>query len=196
MVFGMLLSALTLTLLTSTACGVNFELPSGREECFYEDVHEGTSINGAFAVVAGAHLDVDVFVWAPDGRQLYAANHEGEGNFAIRADRDGTYKFCFSNKMSVMSHKVVRLALNLGEPIDLNKLAKKESMENIERWILSISHTVRMIDFHQQEYSMLHDRHLNSMSSCRLWATPLRAVFDSFSSLLVELVCTNLILCG
>jgi hypothetical protein len=172
MVPGILLvCALILTLLTSTACGVNFELPSGREECFYEDVHEGTSINGAFAVVAGAHLDIDVFVWAPDGRQLYAVNHEGEGHFTIRADKDGTYKFCFSNKMSVMSHKVVRLALNLGEPIDLNKIAKKESMENIERWILSISHTVRMIDFHQQEYSMLHDRHLNSMSDCRHYPT-------------------------
>jgi p24 family protein beta-1 len=155
-------------LLACSVRGVNFELPHGREECFYEDVHEGTNINGAFAVLAGANLDIDVFVWAPDGRQLYAANHEGEGKFMIRADKDGTYKFCFSNKMSVISHKVVRLALNLGEPIDLNKLAKKESMENIERWILSISHTVRMIDFHQQEYRMLHDRHLNSALSATL----------------------------
>jgi protein ERP2 len=157
-----LLSALVCLLIVGGCLAISFELPHGHEECFYEDVHEGTNIHGAFAVVAGAHLDVDVAVWSPDGRQVYAANREGEGRFMIRADRDGTYKVCFSNKMSVMAHKAVSLVLEVGEPLDLSKIAKRESMENVERWILSISHTVRMIDFHQQEYKMLHERHLNS----------------------------------
>lgn len=63
--------------------------------------------------------------------------------------------------MSMVSHKSVKLAITTGDPIDYSKLAKKESMDNVERWIVSISHTVRMIDFHQQEYRMLHERHLN-----------------------------------
>lgn len=64
--------------------------------------------------------------------------------------------------MSMMSHKTVSLVINAGDPVDLSQLAKKESMDTVERWIVSISHTVRMIDFHQQEYRMLHDRHLKS----------------------------------
>lgn len=64
-----------------------------------------------------------------------------------------------------MAHKTVSLVLNAGDPIDLSQLAKKESMDNVERWIISISHTVRMIDFHQQEYRMLHDRHMRSKLS-------------------------------
>lgn len=64
-------------------------------------------------------------------------------------------------QMSMVSHKSVKLAITTGDPIDYSKLAKKESMDNVERWIVSISHTVRMIDFHQQEYRMLHERHLN-----------------------------------
>lgn len=61
----------------------------------------------------------------------------------------------------MVSHKTVKLVITTGDPIDFSKLAKKESMDNVERWIVSISHTVRMIDFHQQEYRNLHERHLN-----------------------------------
>lgn len=67
--------------------------------------------------------------------------------------------------MSVVSHKTVKLVITTGDPIDFSKLAKKESMDNVERWIVSITHTVRMIDFHQQEYRMLHERHLKSKLS-------------------------------
>lgn len=72
--------------------------------------------------------------------------------------------FLFSAQMSMVSHKSVKLYIVTGDPIDFSKLAKKESMDNVERWIVSISHTVRMIDFHQQEYRMLHERHLNGRS--------------------------------
>lgn len=144
---------------------INFDVGPGKIECFYEDVHAGTNINGVYAVVQGSNQDIDVQVWTPDGHEVYTANREGEGKFQIRADRDGTYKFCFSNQMSMMSHKTVKLALTTGEPLDISALAKKESMDNVERWIVSISHTVRMIDFHQQEYRLLHERHLNSTCS-------------------------------
>lgn len=70
--------------------------------------------------------------------------------------------------MSMISHKSVRLALTTGDAMDFSKLAKKEGMDNVERWIVSISHTVRMIDFHQQEYRVLHERHLQSMFPCRI----------------------------
>lgn len=159
---------------------INFDVGPGKEECFYEDVHAGTSINGAFAVTQGSHLDIDVTVHSPDGHEVYTAHREGDGKFMIKSDRDGTYKICFSNKMSMMSHKTVKLALTLGEQVDISKLAKKDSMDNVERWIISIGHTVRMIDFHQQEYSMLHDRHLNS--TCRGLNVP-NIVFNVASSL-------------
>jgi p24 family protein beta-1 len=147
------------------ANAINFDVGPGREECFFEDVHAGTNINGVYAVTEGSHLDIDVGVWTPDGHEIYSAAREGDGKFMIKAETDGTYKFCFSNKMSMVSHKNVKLVLTTGEPLDISKLAKKESMDNVERWIVSISHTVRMIDFHQQEYRMLHERHLNTVTA-------------------------------
>ncbi|PXF49435.1 Transmembrane emp24 domain-containing protein A [Gracilariopsis chorda] len=157
--------ALLLLCFARTIYAISFDLPPGTEECFFEDVHQGTTINGAFAVTQGSHMDIDVRIYAPDGTQIYNAKREGEDKFMLKADRDGTYRFCFSNKMSVVSHKTVKLVITTGDPIDFSKLAKKESMDNVERWIVSITHTVRMIDFHQQEYRMLHERHLKTVTS-------------------------------
>lgn len=70
--------------------------------------------------------------------------------------------------MSTISRKTVKLLIQTGEPLDLSKLAKKESMDNVQRWIVSISHTVKMIDFHQQEYKLLHERHLTGTSSTHI----------------------------
>lgn len=130
----------------TVAFGINFDVGPGKQECFYEDVHTGTSINGVYAVTHGSHLDIDVKVYEPSGHEVFTAVREGEGKFSIRAEKDGTYRFCFSNQMSMMSHKTVKLALTTGEPLDISKLAKKSAMDNIERWIVSISHTVRMIE--------------------------------------------------
>lgn len=152
--------AFTLTLLTGCTA-INFDIAPGKEECFFEEVHQDTQIKGAYAVTQGSHMDIDVQIYNPRGNVIYNAKRDGEGKFSLKADQDGTYKFCFSNKMSTISHKTVKLLIQTGEPVDLSKLAKKESMDNVERWIVSISHTVKMIDFHQQQYKVLHERHLN-----------------------------------
>lgn len=209
-----LVPRLLLCFIIGAASAINFDVGPGKAECFYEDVHAGTTINGVYAVTHGSHLDIDVKVYEPSGMEVFTAMREGDGKFTIRAEKDGTYRFCFSNQMSMMSHKTVKLALTTGEPLDISKLAKKDAMDNVERWIVSISHTVRMIEcvflgevfsrlvslcyfcslgdfssgvrwvwlltwtfgfsffaplsfhsFHQQEYKLLHERHLTTVTA-------------------------------
>jgi len=88
-----------LVCLGHAAIAINFDLSPGKEECFFEDVHQGTNINGAYAVTQGSHLDIDVSIFSPDAKQVYNAQREGEGKFMLKAEKDGTYKFCFSNKV-------------------------------------------------------------------------------------------------
>lgn len=77
---------------------ITFDLPPGKTECFYEDVHQGTVINGAYAVIqGGSHMDIDVTIFNPDDHQVYNAKREGEDKFQLKADKDGTYRFCFGN---------------------------------------------------------------------------------------------------
>lgn len=92
--------ALLLTALPSVSA-ISFDLPPGKVECFYEDVHQGTSINGAFAVThGGSHMDIDVTIYNPDDKQVYNAKREGEDKFMLKAEKDGTYRFCFGNTVS------------------------------------------------------------------------------------------------
>lgn len=84
---------------------INFDLPPGKEECFYEDVHQGTTINGAYAVTQGSHMDIDVRIYNPAEKQVYNAIREGEDKFMLKADMDGTYRFCFSNTVSLRWHR-------------------------------------------------------------------------------------------
>lgn len=107
-------------------------------------------------------MDIDMRVYNPKSLVVFEALREGEGKFTIPADADGSYKLCFSNKMSMVSHKTVKLVVDNGEGPDLTGLAKKEHMDSVEQTLITIAHSARMIAFHQEEYRQLHDRHLVS----------------------------------
>ena len=87
-------------LLLHAVSGISFDLRPGKEECFFEEAHKGTSINGAFAVTQGSNRDIDVFIFDPHDHQVYSASREGQDKFSIRAEMDGTYRLCFSNAVS------------------------------------------------------------------------------------------------
>lgn len=107
-------------------------------------------------------MDIDMRVYNPKSLVVFEALREGEGKFTIPADADGSYKLCFSNKMSMVSHKTVKLVVDNGDGPDLTGLAKKEHMDSVEQTLITIAHSARMIAFHQEEYRQLHDRHLVS----------------------------------
>ena len=146
----------------TTISAIKFELGPGKEECFYEEAHSKTMISGVFAVTDGTQPNIDVVVTDPQNHIVYETINEGEGKFSFRTDQDGSYKFCFGNKHSMMNKKVVSIAIHSGEVVDVDKLAKKEHLDNIQRWIVSIGDTVREVDYRQHEYKVLHERHLNS----------------------------------
>ncbi|OSX72808.1 hypothetical protein BU14_0403s0011 [Porphyra umbilicalis] len=125
----------------------------------------GHTISGAYAVTQGSHMDIDVRVYNPKSVMVYEALREGEGKFTIPTNEDGSYKLCFSNKMSMVSHKTVKLVVDNGEAPDLTGLAKKEHMDSVEQTLITIAHSARMIAFHQEEYRQLHDRHLVTVTS-------------------------------
>ncbi len=80
---------------------INFDIAPGKEECFFEEVHQGTQIKGAYAVTQGSHMDIDVQIFNPRNQVIFNAKRDGEGKFQMKADSDGTYKFCFGNKVGI-----------------------------------------------------------------------------------------------
>lgn len=52
-------------------------------------------------------MDIDVKISDPEGKIIYQGDRETRGKYTFKAHVDGIYTYCFSNKMSTMTPKVV-----------------------------------------------------------------------------------------
>ncbi|XP_064088590.1 transmembrane emp24 domain-containing protein 2-like isoform X7 [Macrobrachium nipponense] len=86
------------------------------EECFFEKATTGTKLGLAFEVAEGGFLDIDIKIMSPDGNIVHEGERESNGRYTFPASMDGVYTYCFSNKMSTMTPKIVMFSMDVGEP--------------------------------------------------------------------------------
>ena len=92
-------------------------IDSGIEnECFHERVPIGTKLGFSFEVVEGGFYDIDVEIRDPQNVILHQDERSSNGKFTIEANLDGPYKFCFSNKKSSYTPKVVIFDIDKAPP--------------------------------------------------------------------------------
>lgn len=122
------------------------------EECFFDKVEMGTklgkysdikflqvfwkpvliiclNIGLTFEISEGGFLDIDVKIVGPDNRIIYQGDRETSGKYTFAAHMPGMYTYCFSNKMSTMTPKVVMFNMEVGEPA----VAEKQEGEKLFR---------------------------------------------------------------
>ncbi|XP_053637515.1 transmembrane emp24 domain-containing protein 2 isoform X1 [Cherax quadricarinatus] len=124
-----LLALLGLLSLLATARAYFVTIDAHAEECFFEKVTAGTKLGLAFEVAEGGFLDIDIKIFSPDGKIVHEGERESNGRYTFPASMDGVYTYCFSNKMSTMTTKIVMFSMEIGDESKADKDAA-----NTEGW--------------------------------------------------------------
>lgn len=93
-----------------------------------------------FEIAEGGFLDIDVRIVGPDGRTIYQGERETSGKYTFAAHNSGVYTYCFSNKMSTMTPKVVMFNMAIGEaPKTDGEKGEGEGTDKLEDMIKELS---------------------------------------------------------
>lgn len=114
---------------------ISVVVPPHKDECFYEDVPAaGTKVYFHYMVTTGGSLDIDASVFGPDNQVVWASEKDRESRILFKASLAGVHKFCFSNKMSTLTTKVVGFHIQVGEG-----LIGADKSDPMERSVLEIA---------------------------------------------------------
>jgi hypothetical protein len=146
------------------------------EECFFDKVTTGTKLGLTFEVVEGGFLDIDVKITGPDSKVIHSEERASSGKYTFAAHMDGNYVYCFGNKMSTMTPKVVMFSMDIGDaPKSAEELKANDASHNkLEEQIKELSSALTAVK-HEQEYMAVRDRihrSINESTNSRvvLWA--------------------------
>ncbi|XP_030755131.1 transmembrane emp24 domain-containing protein 2-like [Sitophilus oryzae] len=127
------------------------------EECFFEKVEAGTKLGLTFQIAEGGFLDIDVRIMSPDGKVLHEEERQSSGKYTFAAHYPGIYTFCFSNKMSTMTPKVVMFDVAVGEPPKQDGQEEGQTANKLEEMIRELSASLVAVK-QEQEYMQVRDR--------------------------------------
>ncbi|XP_076236680.1 transmembrane emp24 domain-containing protein 2 [Calliopsis andreniformis] len=159
------------------------------EECFFDRVDVNTKMGLTFEIAEGGFLDIDVRIIGPDEKIIYQGDQESSGKYIFAAHLPGIYTYCFSNKKSSMTPKVVMFNTDIGEnskPVEQTsdgKNAEDSNHNKIDDMIKELSTSLWGVK-NEQEYMQVRDRTHRAINE----NTNFRVVMWAFFEALV-LVC-------
>jgi len=133
-----------------------------------------------FEVAEGGFLDIDVTIKGPEDNTLHTVERESSGKFNFNAKDKGVYSFCFSNKMSTVTPKIVMFTIEKTENLGSNggnaegADGDEEHHSKLEDMTQELSVAMTGVK-HEQEYMEVRERihraiNDNTNSRVVLWA--------------------------
>lgn len=131
-------------------------LDAHTEECFFEKAIASTKLGFTFEVIEGGFLDIDVTIFDPDGNMIHQEPKASSGKYTIEASKDGPYKYCFSNKMSTVTPKVVMFSIETARQVQ-HKLSGAQDQERVKDMIKDLTNSMTSVKL-ELEYLSVRDR--------------------------------------
>lgn len=158
-IMKMLQAVLLLWLFTISTVvdGYLIKVDAHDEECFHEWIAMGTTFSLTFEVAEGGFLDIDVKVIGPGNDMIYNGDRESNGKYTFAARVDGVHKFCFSNKMSTMTPKIIMFSMDIGEKPKEGIADTEEDHNNLQEMIKKLGTGLKGIK-HEQDYMGVRER--------------------------------------
>uniref|UniRef100_A0A1E1W4S5 GOLD domain-containing protein n=1 Tax=Pectinophora gossypiella TaxID=13191 RepID=A0A1E1W4S5_PECGO len=159
-----------------------------KNSAFFENVEADTKMGLTFEIAEGGFLDIDVTITGPDGAEIYKGERESSGMYTFSAPTSGRYTYCFSNKMSTMTPKVVMFNLEVGDAPHKQTGEKEEAVDHnkLEDMIKELATTLKTVK-HEQEYMQVRDRIHRSINESTNSRVVMWSIFEA-SVLLVMTV--------
>jgi hypothetical protein len=118
--------------LSSFCSSLVVTIPANSESCFSVDLDLNEKLFGSYRVHSGGNQDIDVRIFDPSDRVFFDQERTRENSFQLKAFESGRHKVCFSNRMSVMSEKVLYFELHHGVSTSLKSAATNEHLTPLE----------------------------------------------------------------
>lgn len=144
-------------------------LDAHSEECFFEKALASTKLGFTFEVIEGGFLDIDVTIFDPDGNMLHQEPKASSGKYTIEANKEGHYKYCFSNKMSTVTPKVVMFSVETARQVQ-HKMSGSQNQEKLNDMIKDLTNSMISVK-HELEYLSVRDhihRQINDSTNSRV----------------------------
>ncbi|KAF8605472.1 supernatant protein factor, C-terminal domain-containing protein [Ceratobasidium sp. AG-I] len=136
------------------------DVPAGKKECFFEDLHVNDKMTVTYQVGGGGHLDIDFWLSDPINIAINKRLKESEGTASITAEKDGRYTYCFSNEMSTVTAKEVSFNVH-----GVIYVQDDGTVAPIEREIRELAIGLQAVK-DEQEYIVIRERvHRNTAES-------------------------------
>lgn len=146
----------TLALFVHQTTAYIITLDAHSEECFFEKAIASTKLGFTFEVMEGGFLDIDVTIHDPDGNMIHQEPKASSGKYTIEANKEGPYKYCFSNKMSTVTPKVVMFSIETARQVQ-HKMSGAQDQERVRDMIKDVDNAMTSVK-HELEYLSVRDR--------------------------------------